>query len=111
MISWYIESTLIGPRSSLEITLHVLEAFRQLVDVVGVAVDVHRRPRRRGHAVAQASGAGAVVTDAHGDTTLVEQLPDVMRVDAVESERDRAAAVVVGRRPDDAQAVDLLKSI
>src|SRR5205807_7870039 len=102
MISWYMLSTLISI-SPLEVTLHVVETFHQAVDVVGGAVDVHGRSGGRRDAVAQAGRAGTVMPDAHSDTALVEQLTDVVRVNARQGERDGAAAVFTGRRPDDAQ--------
>src|SRR4051794_770090 len=121
MISWYMLSTLTssspptaqmrsgfaGP--SLEVTPHVVEAFHQPVDVVGSAVDVHRRAGGRRDPVAQAGRSRAVMPDAHGNAALVEQLTDVVRVDALQGERDGAAAVFTGRRADDAQSVDLLQ--
>src|SRR3954471_9309877 len=111
MISWYIESVLIALRSSLEVTLHVFEAFHQAVDVVGGAVDVHGRAGGGGNAVAQAGRAGAVVADAHGYAALVEQLPDVVRVDALQGERDRTTTVLGCCGPDDAQSIDLLQRL
>ena len=51
------------------------------------------------------------MTDSHRDTSLVEQLAHVVRVDALECERDRPAAVLAGRRPDDAQPIDPVQGI
>src|SRR3954464_11744901 len=106
MISWYMLSVLTSSSPptthkgsgfadpSSEVTLHVVEAFHQAVDVVGGAVDVHRRAGGGRNAVAQAGRAGAVVADAHGDATLVEQLPDVVLMDAFQGERDGATTVL-----------------
>ena len=45
---------------------------------------------------------GAVVPDPHGDAGVVEDLPDVVGVDALDDERDGAATVMGVGRADDA---------
>src|SRR3954463_447584 len=101
MISWYMESTLTSAASCLEERFHPVQTFHECVDVVRAAVEMHRGTRRRRHAVAEAGRAGAVVTDPDGDSALVEQLTDIMRMDAVEGEGDRPAAILRRRRADD----------
>ena len=51
----------------------------------------------------------AVVSDPDGDALRVDELPDIMRVHAVDVERHRADPVPVLARPQDAHAVDVAK--
>ena len=72
--------------------LHVVEAADQRVDLGRRVVQVERRPRGRRYSEPQVERAGAVVPDPHGDAVhVVEDLPDVVGVDALQRERDRAA--------------------
>ena len=59
------------------------------------------------HAEAAVDRLGAVVPDPDGDTGGVEDLADVVRVDAVDDDADRADPVLRGRRAEDADAGDL----
>src|SRR5215472_4148969 len=54
---------------------------------------------------------GAVVPGAHRHAPIVEHLADVMRVHAIQDERDRAAPVPRLGGPDDSQAVDLPEGV
>src|SRR3954454_9230588 len=100
MISWYSDS------SCTEEPLHVFDPADERVDLRRGRVEVERRAGRRGHLVVQAHRPRAVVTDAHRDALLVENLTDVVRVDPVEHERDRPAALLRRRRADDPKPDD-----
>ena len=67
------------------------------VGVGFVVVDVERGAGRGGHAEHLHERLGAVVARPHADGLLVDDLRDVVGVDAVEQERDRAAAHARGR--------------
>src|SRR5215218_2228201 len=99
MISWYIDSSCIRWPSSCARTSHSSEellgranSVRQGVDVVVAGVHVERGPGGGRDAVAPHHRPGAVVPDAHGDAVVVEDLPDVVRVDALDGEGDRSPA-------------------
>ena len=62
------------------------------VGVGFVVVNVERRARRGGDAQHAHERLGAVVAGAHADGLLVDDLGDVVCVDALEEERDRTAA-------------------
>src|SRR5690606_7345760 len=73
--------------------LNVMEAAHQGVDLARGVVQIERRPCGRRYSEAQVERPGAVVADAHRDAELVvEDLADVVRVDALQRERHRAAA-------------------
>src|SRR5262245_54045181 len=80
------------PRSPKELP-DLLKTRDERVDFSEGVVEVERRTRGRGHLVAQAGWARAVVSDADCDTQLVEYLADIVRMDALHRERDRAAPV------------------
>ena len=69
------------------------------VDLLGDRVDVETRARRRGNAEARHQRLRAVVACADGDALPVEDLGNVVGVDAVDVERDDPRAAV-GRRPE-----------
>lgn len=56
-------------------------------------VEVRRGPSGALHAEALMERGGAMVTTPHGNATRVEQLHEVVRVHAVDRERDGAATV------------------
>ena len=79
------------------------------VDVVARGVDGERRARRRGDAEAPHQRLRAVVAGADADALAAEDLGHVVRVHAVERERDERAALVGVRRAVDRQPVDLAR--
>src|SRR3712207_6714434 len=95
MISWYIDSNCISgntPRGrDTEEALGCPDAVGQGVDVVVAGVHVEGGPRGRRDAVAAHDRPGAVVAHPDLDTEVVEHLTDVVRVDALDGEGDRAA--------------------
>src|SRR5918997_6617383 len=96
MISWYIDCNCISgdPRGwcDTEESLGFPDAVGQGVDVVVTRVHVEGGPRRGGDAVAAHHRPGAVVADPHLDAEVVEDLADVVRVDALHGEGDRSPA-------------------
>src|SRR5438046_2955023 len=87
MMSWYSTSNCM----SAEDLPDLVETAYERVDVRGRVVHVQRGAGHRGDPEALAHRAGAVVAHAYLNTEVVENLPDVVRVDAVERERQRAA--------------------
>ena len=77
--------------------LHRAEPGDQAVDVVVRRVHGERRARRRRDAEALHQHLRAVVAGAHADALAAEDLGDVVRVDAVERERDRRCRGARGR--------------
>src|SRR3954468_9617316 len=91
MMCWYIDSSCISTTShSSEELLGRANSVRQGVDVVVAGVHVERRPRGGRDAVPTDDGPRAVVPHPDGDAEVVEHLADVVRVDALDGERDRS---------------------
>src|SRR5215217_51367 len=109
MISWYIDSSCIsGPTSHRsEELLGRANSVGQGVDVVVAGVHVERGAGGGRDAVAADDGPRAVVPDADGDAVVVEDLADVVRVDAVDGEGDGAASGDGVGRADHGDAGDL----
>src|SRR5262245_60036976 len=87
------------PRSPEELP-NLLKTRDERIDFREGVVEVERRTRGRRHLVAQAGWARAVVSDTDSDTQLVEHLADIVRMDALHRERDRAASVHSPHRSD-----------
>ena len=82
-----------------------MEALDQAVDLLGRRVDAEAGAGGGGDAEAVHQRLGAVVAGAHRDAVAVEDLGDVVGVDALELERDRAERAPGERgRAEDAQA-------
>ena len=81
--------------------LRLDDGGREAVHLVEGVVGGKRRTCRRGDAEPPVQGPRAVVSDADGDTLVVEDLTEVVRVHAVDDETDRPTAVDGLRRPDD----------
>ena len=94
-------------QSELEDPAGVVQALDQPVDLLGRRVDAEAGAGRRGDAEAVHQRLRAVVAGADGDAVAVEDLGDVVGVDALELERDRADALGAAGRAEDAQAGDL----
>src|SRR6516164_9227490 len=105
MISWYMSSSCIVPSVTLsrytlfrclcpEELLGVADAVRQGVDLGVGVVQVERRPVGGLAAEGAVQRPRAVVAGPDRDAELVEHLADVVRVHALDLERDRAAAVL-----------------
>src|SRR5690242_14099448 len=98
MISWYIDSSCMLSslrrvlRHGSEELLGGANSLSERVDVVVAGVHVEGRPRGGRHAVPADHRPGAVVPDPDGDAQVVEHLADVVRVDALDRERDRSPA-------------------
>ena len=92
--------------SDPEELLRVPDAVRQRVDFLAGVVEVQARPGTRLHAHGPVQRPGAVVTSPDRHAAVVEHLADVVRMQAVERERDRAAAVDRLLRAEDPQPVD-----
>src|SRR5918998_4300051 len=92
MISWYMFSSCISGSTShsSEELLGRANSVGQGVDVVVAGVHVERRPGGRRDAVAPHDRPGAVVPHPDGDAVVVEHLADVVRMDALDGEGDRA---------------------
>src|ERR687889_787111 len=108
MISWYMFSSCISGSTShsSEELLGRANSVGEGVDVVVAGVHVERGAGGRRDAVAPHDGPGAVVPHPDGDAQVVEDLTDVVRVDAVDGERDRSPAGHGVRRADDGHAGD-----
>src|SRR5688572_6706584 len=94
MISWYMFSSCISGSTShsSEELLGRANSVGEGVDVVVAGVHVERGAGGRRDAVAPHDRPGAVVPHADGDAVVVEDLADVVRVDAVDGEGDRSPA-------------------
>ena len=90
---------------------HASEALDQAVDVVAGGVDGERRARRRGHAEAAHQRLRAVVAGAHAHALAPEDLGHVVRVHALERERDDAAAPREVGRAVEREAVHLAQAL
>src|SRR5207253_10769849 len=86
-------------RPGAEELLGVPDPVRQGVYLVVGVVHVEGGPGAGLHAQRPVQRPGAVVPGAHRDAELVEYLPHAVRVDAVDLESHRAAAVLGGMRP------------
>src|SRR3954447_15287788 len=109
MMSWYIDSSCISASTShsSEELLGRANSAGQGVDVVVAGVHVERGAGGRGNSVATDDGPRAVVPHPDGDAEVVEHLPDVVRMDALDREGDRSAAGHRVGRPDHSHARDL----
>ena len=76
----------------------------QAVDLLAGRVDAEAGAGRGGDAEAVHQQLGAVVAGADGDAVAVEDLGDVVGVDALELEGDRAEPLGAARRAEDPQA-------
>src|SRR4051812_19384872 len=94
MISWYMFSSCISGSTShsSEELLGRANSVGQGVDVVVAGVHVEGRAGRGRNAVAPHHRPGAMVPHADGDPVVVEHLAHVVRVDALDGERDGTAA-------------------
>src|SRR3954468_24175909 len=93
MMSWYIDSSCISCASHRsEELLGRANSVGEGVDVVVAGVHVERRPRGGRNPVPPDDRPRAVVPHPDGDAVVVEYLPDVVRVDAVDGEGDRSPA-------------------
>ena len=88
----------------LEDAADVEQRVDQAVDLVAGVVDGEARPGRGRHAEPLHQHLGAVVPGPYGDAVAVEDLGDVVGVDAVHREGDDSAAVVARGRSEDGQA-------
>src|SRR3954470_10207976 len=104
MISWYIESSFTASAHHPEELLRPTDTGHEGVDLLHRVVHVEARADGCVHAERSVQRPGAVVPDAHGDAGVVEHLRGVVRVDALDRERHRAAAGLGGPRPDDRDA-------
>src|SRR5205085_267922 len=84
-------------RSDTECLFHLVQPRNEPVDVVRDRVEVEAGTSRRGHAETRHQRLRAVVARAHGDVLPIEDLRDVVRVDALELEADDAGPAVCGR--------------
>ena len=80
------------------------DSGRQGVDLVRRVVQRERGPHGGRDAEPAVQRPGAVVADPDRDAVIVEHLPDVVRVHAVDGERHRSPAVHQFGRPDDPHA-------
>src|SRR5882724_11826399 len=90
---------------------NLVEAAYERVDVPRRVVDVERGAGHRGNPEALAHRAGAVVAHAYLNTEVVENLPDVVRVDAGQLEGQRAAPADRHPGAEDPQAGHGLQSV
>src|SRR3954463_15683893 len=90
-----------------------LERVGELVDLGLRVVDEERGARGRGDAQLLRERLRAVVPGADRDPLLVEELREVVRVDAVDLEREDAAALLRALRPVDlgAEAAEALEPV
>src|SRR5260370_13342127 len=94
-----------------EEALSVADSVRQGLHLVMGVVHVEGGPGAGLHAQGPVQRPGTVVAGAHRDAQLVEHLPHVVRVDAFDLERDGAAAILGGVRPEDAHASQLAQGV
>lgn len=69
-----------------------VERVQQSVDLPGRGVCREAGSRRRGDSQCAVQRPGTVMTNAHSDPGVVEDLPDVVGMDPVDDERDHRAA-------------------
>ncbi len=91
----------------LEHSTDLAEPVDQARNVLVRVVNGERRARRRADAEAPHQRLRAMVTRAHAHSESPEDLTDVVRVRAIERERDQGAAIRRRRRPVDRQPGDL----
>src|SRR6266536_4502077 len=97
MISWYIDSNCITFSTSsaaYEEPLRGADPLGQCGYLLFGVVHVERRPRARLDLIPAVQRPGAVMPRPHRDAKLVEHLPDIVRMNAIHGERDRAATIV-----------------
>src|SRR5680860_925039 len=79
---------------------HPIESCQQRVDLSNRVVCREAGSRGSCHVHPPMQWPGAVVTDPNSDSGIVEDLADIMRVDAVDDEGDRARTVLAVGRSD-----------
>src|SRR5207245_3351954 len=84
--------------TSGEDLLDLLDAADERVDVVEIVVDVEGRPRGRGEIEPLHEGLGAVMAGPDADPLDIEDRGDVVRMGAVDRERDDAGSLRDVRR-------------
>src|SRR5690606_38659207 len=90
----------------------MVEAAHQSVDLASGVVQVERRTRGRGYSEPQVERACAVVADAYGDAErVVQDLTDIVRVDALQREGYGTAPHLEVAGTDDTQAGDLRQRV
>ena len=77
-----------GSRPAREKTGDILESVEQLKQFRFGVVKIRARPRQRGHVEPFHQRLGAVMPGPDADATRVEEARDVVRVGALERERD-----------------------
>src|SRR5262245_52764035 len=118
MTSWYICSIRMSGRPvdrgflvvqrlvRAEELLRAPDPGREGVHLVRGVVDRERRARGRGDTELPVQRPRAVMPDPDRDALVVEDLPEVVGVDAVDDERHCATAVLGGGRSDDPDSRD-----
>src|SRR5215831_1108653 len=118
MISWYMDSSCITPsktpchrplfhRSRSEELLGVADPVDEGIHLGTRVVEVERGTGACLDTKRTVQRPGAMVPRPHRDASVVENLAEIMRVDAVKRERDRGSPVFWRCRPENAQSVDL----
>ena len=73
----------------------------EVIDIARAVVDVERCAGRGGHTKPAVQWPGAVVAHPHLDAAVIEHLTDIVRVDALDDERDCGPAVLCVERAED----------
>src|SRR5215469_17783804 len=118
MMSWYMDSSCITPsrtprhrllfhRSHPEELLGGADPVDQGIHLGMGVVEVERGTGACLDTQCTMQRPGAMVSRPHRDAAIVEYLAEVVRVDAVQRERDRGSPVLGRGRPENAQSVDL----
>src|SRR5262249_24866480 len=118
MISWYMDSSCMTPsktpcqrplfhRSRSEELLGVADPVDQGIHLGMRVVQVERGTGARLDTQRTVQRPGAMVPGPYRDAAVVEHLAEVVRVDAVQRERDRGPPVLGRCRPENPQSVDL----
>src|SRR5215475_15903248 len=118
MISWYMDSSCITlsktpchrplfHRSHSEELLGVTDPVDQGIYLGMRVVEVERGTGACLDTKRTVQRPGAMVPRPYRDAAVVEYLAEVVRVDAVQRERDRGSPVLGRCRPENAQSVDL----
>src|SRR5215470_10649695 len=116
MISWYMDSSCMTPsetprhrplfhRSRSEELLGVADPVDQGIHLGTGVVEVERGTGACLDTKRTMQRPGAMVPRPYRDTAVVEHLAEVVRVDAVQRERDRGSPVLGRGRPENAQSV------